>query len=114
MEKKQKAIERISNKEVCSSIMELLSNKKEQMKSQINEKYKKLVESVESKRKETVKNIDSTAQMAEVKLSSLMKMDAKIMEKYDDWEEKSYEQLKVLEGNDFEAKVELLFAQPTQ
>jgi hypothetical protein len=30
-----------------------------------------------------------------------MKVDAKIMEKYCDWEEKSFEQIKVLESDDF-------------
>jgi hypothetical protein len=61
-----------------------------------------------------VKSIESTVLKAETKLKSLMKVDAKIMEKYGDWEEKSYEQIKVLEGDDFEAKIELLFSEPTQ
>ena len=39
----------------------------------------------------------------------LMKIDAQIMKKYDGWEEKSYHQIKILEGDDFESKLELLF-----
>ena len=30
-----------------------------------------------------------------------MKIDPQIMQKYDGWEEKSYKQIKILEGDDF-------------
>jgi hypothetical protein len=64
MEKKEKAVERMTNTEVCASIMELLSNKKEQIKNQISEKYKRLLESIENRRKEVVKSVDNTVQKA--------------------------------------------------
>jgi uncharacterized protein YllA (UPF0747 family) len=75
----------MTNAEVSASIMELLTNKREQIRNQISEKFKKLMESIESKRKEVVKNIDSTAMKAETKLKNLMKIDAKILGKYSDW-----------------------------
>lgn len=30
-----------------------------------------------------------------------MKIDPQVLHKYDSWEEKSYEQIKILEGNNF-------------
>ena len=42
-------------------------------------------------------------------MKNLMNIDPNIMEKYDIWEGKSYNQIKILEGDDFEAKLQLLF-----
>lgn len=39
-----------------------------------------------------------------------MKIDEQSLEKYDRWEDKSYQQIKILEGDDFNEKLQLLFA----
>lgn len=46
MDKKETISTRISNEETCSSIMEILENKKEKMKKSITDKYKKLLETI--------------------------------------------------------------------
>ena len=38
-----------------------------------------------------------------------MHIDSNILEKYENWESKSYNQIKILEGDDFQAKLQLLF-----
>lgn len=40
-------------------------------------------------------------QKTEAKLKNLMKIDPEILHKYDMWEQKSYEHIKILEGDDF-------------
>lgn len=40
-------------------------------------------------------------QKTEAKVKNLMKIDSHVLEKYDSWEYKSYEEIKVLEGEDF-------------
>ena len=42
-----------------------------------------------------------------------MKIESQTLEKYDEWEEKSYHHIKILEGTDFESKLHLLFAETT-
>lgn len=85
MDKKQTINERLSSEQTCSSIMEILSNKKNKMKSSINEKFKKLLESIESKQRESLKNLDFMMQKTETKLKGLMKIDPQVLQKYDTW-----------------------------
>lgn len=40
-----------------------------------------------------------------------MKIENQTLQKYDSWEEKSYEQIKILEGDNFQAKLHLIFSQ---
>ena len=42
-------------------------------------------------------------------MKHLLKINEKTMKKYKNWEEKSYEKIQLLEGDDFQAKLALLF-----
>lgn len=89
--------------------MEILENKKEKMKKSITDKYKKLLEAIEQKQAESLRNLNTVIQKTEAKLNNLMQIEPSILEKYDFWESKSFNQIKILEGDDFEAKLQLLF-----
>ena len=79
------------------------------MKKSINEKYRKLLDTIESKQAESLKSLNTVIQKTEAKLKNLMNIDPQILEKYDIWEGKSYNQIKILEGENFEEKLKLLF-----
>lgn len=51
MEKKDIACSRISNQQTCSSILDLLNNKKNKIKNLITEKFRKLIDLIEHKEK---------------------------------------------------------------
>ncbi len=53
------------------------------------------------KKKESLKTLDALVQKNEAKLKNLMKIENQTLQKYDSWEEKSYEQIKILEGDNF-------------
>lgn len=48
-----------------------------------------------------MKNLDSVILKTESKLKGLMKIDSNVLQKYDSWEEKSYKEIKILEGENF-------------
>lgn len=86
MDRKETISTRISNEETRSSIMEILDNKKEKMKKAINEKYKKLLETIEARQADSLKNLSTVIQKTEQKLKNLMNIDPQILEKYESWE----------------------------
>ena len=53
--------------------------------------------------------MDSVIEKTSGKLKSLMKIDAAHMEKYVKCEDQSSEEIKIFEGSDFEAKLQLLY-----
>ena len=56
-----------------------------------------------------MKALDSVIGNTENKLKGLLKINDGTMKRYNSWEEKSYNKIKILEGTDFEAKLFLLF-----
>lgn len=71
------------------------------------------MDAIKLKEHQSLKDLDLIIDKAEEKAKGLMTINPQLMQKYMIWEDKSYEEIKILEGCDFEAKLQLMFAEIT-
>lgn len=100
---------KVTSPEVLGEMVGILTSKKAKIRKNIVEAFNKMQEHLDLKKKESLKALEEIGKKTEDKMKSMIKLDEGAMQKYQDWEQRSFKQVKILEEEELEAKLLLLF-----